>query len=58
MKMFQKSTFLLFLIEEMNTYNSCFLSNDFFLFLAEVIAGQRPAPMCNYIARTFFNHVP
>ena len=30
MKMFQKSTFLLFLIEEMNTYNSCFLSNDFF----------------------------
>ena len=28
------------------------------LFLGEVIADQRSAPMCNYIARAIFNRVP
>ena len=27
-------------------------------FLAEVIDGQRSAPVCNYILRTIFNQLP
>ena len=61
MKNFQKSTFWLFLIEDIDFKSisiRCFWSNGKILFLAKVIAGQRSAPVCNNIACTIFNPLP
>ena len=47
MKFFQKSTFLLFLIEEIDIYQILLVPWNYekILFLAEVITGQRSAPV-------------
>ena len=57
MKIFSKSTFKLFQIEGVMS-NSCFWSYGKILFLAEIIAGQRSACVCNCIAQGIFDRAP
>ena len=54
MKFFQKSTFWLFLLEDIDIYQMLW-SHENFLLLAKFITGQRSAPMCNSILRAIFN---
>ena len=58
MKIFQKSTFWLFLIEETDIYHMLNWSHEKILFLAEVITAWRSVIQCNCIACVIFNHVP
>ena len=52
-----KIGFMVFLKEGSDLPTSCFLPDQKISILAEVIACQRSAPMCNSIVRTIFIHV-